>query len=90
MEFEIAVVRYGAASGASAVRLSLDDVVKNLAGQGPFAEIPVGGRNGGSFRYFGDYSLNLFEHIDLYGEPPSRALYDMAAVAILKNMCAFC
>jgi hypothetical protein len=85
VEFEIAVVRYGAASGTSAVRLSLDDVVKNLAGQGPFAKISVGGRNGGSFRYFGDYSLNLFEHIDLYGEPPSRALYDMAAVAILKN-----
>ena len=25
------------------------------------------------------------QHIDYYGEPPSRSLYDMAAVAIVKN-----
>ncbi|MGA9270399.1 MAG: hypothetical protein WBV45_07245 [Lutimonas sp.] len=25
------------------------------------------------------------QHIDYYGEPPSRSLYDMAAIAIVKN-----
>ena len=43
------------------------------------------GRHGGAFTNFGDYSVDLFEHIDLYGDPPSRALFDMAAVAIVKN-----
>jgi inosine-uridine nucleoside N-ribohydrolase len=85
VEFEIAVVRYGAESGTSAVRVTLQDVVQNLAGKGPYAPTPVTGRNGGTFTNFGDYSLNLLEHIDLYGDPPSRALYDMAAVAIVKN-----
>ena len=34
---------------------------------------------------FGDYSVDLFRNIDLHGDPPSRALFDMAAVAIVKN-----
>jgi purine nucleosidase len=46
---------------------------------------PVVGRHGGEFHTFGDYSVNLFEHINLHGDPPSRALFDMAAVAIVKN-----
>jgi hypothetical protein len=45
----------------------------------------VTGRYGGQFTNFGDYSVNLFEHIELHGNPPSRALFDMAAVAIVKN-----
>lgn len=85
VEFEMAVVRYGAASGTSAVRVTPQDLVANLAGKGPRAILPVTGRNGGTFVHFGDYSINLLEHIDLYGDPPSRALYDMAAVAIVKN-----
>lgn len=85
VEFEMAVVRYGAASGTSAVRVTPQDLVENLAGKGPRAASPVTGRNGGTFVHFGDYSINLLEHIDLYGDPPSRALYDMAAVAIVKN-----
>ena len=43
------------------------------------------GREGGSYQTFGDYSVALFERIQLNGNPPSRALYDMAAVAIVKN-----
>ena len=85
VEFEMAVVRYGAASGTSAVRVTPQDVVQNLAGKGPRAAAPVTGRNGGTFTNFGDYSLDLLEHVDLYGDPPSRSLYDMAAVAIVKN-----
>lgn len=85
VEFEMAVVRYGAPSGTSAVRVTPDDLVKNIAGKGPRVAAPVTGRNGGTFTNFGDYSINLLEHIDLYGDPPSRSLYDMAAVAIVKN-----
>ena len=43
------------------------------------------GRHGGTFHTFGDYSVNLFEHIDYHGNPPARALFDMAAVAIVKD-----
>ena len=43
------------------------------------------GRDGGTYGTFGDYSVALFERIQLNGNPPSRALYDMAAVAIVKN-----
>ncbi|HUG44429.1 MAG TPA: nucleoside hydrolase, partial [Acidobacteriota bacterium] len=53
--------------------------------KGPRVSPPVAGRHGGRFANFGDYSVSLFEHIELHGEPPSRALFDMAAVAIVKN-----
>ena len=46
---------------------------------------PVIGRHGGSFTNFGDYSIELFSKIDLYGDPPSRALFDLVALAVLKN-----
>lgn len=85
VEFEMAVVRYGEPSGTSAVRVTPDDLVQNVSGQGPRAAAPVIGRNGGEFTCFGDYSINLLENIDLYGNPPSRSLYDMAAVAIIKK-----
>jgi hypothetical protein len=45
----------------------------------------VVGRHGGEFTTFGDYSIDLFHHIELSGDPPSRALFDMAAVAIVKH-----
>ena len=85
VEFEIAVVRYGADSGTSAVRVTLSDVVKKLSGKGPSSRLPIVGRHGGTFTNFGDYSVNLLSNVDLYYDPPSRALYDMAATAILKN-----
>ena len=43
------------------------------------------GRHGEAFRTFGDYSVNLFAHIEFDRTPPSRALYDVGAAAILKN-----
>ena len=43
------------------------------------------GRHGDTFDNFGDYSVNLFKHIDYYGDPPARSLFDMAAVAVVKN-----
>jgi hypothetical protein len=83
--FEIAVVRYGKPSGTDAVRVTLTDVKNYMPSKGPHISIPVVGRHGKEFVNFGDYSLNLFENIELHGDPPSRALYDMAAVAIVKN-----
>ena len=34
---------------------------------------------------FGDYSVDLFRNAQMHGDPPSRALFDMVAVAIVKN-----
>ena len=45
----------------------------------------MAGRHGDRFTCFGDYSASLFKHIKLHGNPPTRSLYDMAAVAIVKN-----
>ncbi|HXE79570.1 MAG TPA: nucleoside hydrolase [Vicinamibacterales bacterium] len=83
--FEIALVRYGKDSGTDAVRVTPQEIRKRMAGRGPPVSPPVTGRHGGAFSRFGDYSISLFEHIELDGDPPSRALYDMAAVAIVKN-----
>ena len=54
-----------------------------MPGKGPRVTDSVIGRHGGSFTCFGDYSLNLFENFP--GHPDSRPLFDMAAVAIVKN-----
>jgi purine nucleosidase len=83
--FEIAVVRYGKPSGTDHVRVTRDEIHARMPGKGPHARTPVEGRNGGRFQSFGDYSVDLFDHIQMNGTPPSRALYDMAAVAIVKN-----
>ena len=84
--FEIAVVRYGDPSGTDAVRAMLDDIRTIMPGKGPEIDGPITGRHGGEFTNFGDYSVNLFENIDHYhGDPPARALFDVAAVAIVKN-----
>lgn len=83
--FEIVVVRYGDPSGTDAVRVTPDVMRARMPGKGPRIAAPVEGRNGGTFTTFGDYAVDLFEHIHLFGNPPSRALYDMAAVAIVKE-----
>jgi hypothetical protein len=83
--FEIVTVRYGKGTGTDAVRVTRDEIGKRMRGKGPRAASPVTGRHGGTFTTFGDYSVNLFAHIELDGTPPSRALFDMAAAAILKN-----
>jgi hypothetical protein len=82
---EIALVRYGKRTGTDAVRVTLADMEKNMPGVGPRIPRPVTGRHGGQFTTFGDYSIDLFHHVRLDGDPPSRALFDMAAVAIVKN-----
>lgn len=84
LDFEIVTVRYGKKSGSDAVKVSLDEVQKKMKNKGPKVKSVIG-RHGGSFTNFGDYSIELFSKIDLYGDPPSRALFDLVALAVLKN-----
>jgi inosine-uridine nucleoside N-ribohydrolase len=83
--FEMAIVRYGEPSGTAAVTVTREEISRFLTGKGPQSEIAITGRHGGTFNCFGNYSANLFEHAQMHGNPPSRALFDMAAVAIIKN-----
>ena len=85
LPFSIALVRYGKPSGTAAVRVTLADIQQRMPGLGPRTETPVMGRHGVAFSTFGDYSVNLFEHINYDDDPPSRALFDMAAAAIVKD-----
>jgi purine nucleosidase len=85
IDFEMVTVRYGKPSGTDAVKITKEEASTLLPGLGPRISTPVTGRHGGEFYCFGDYAANLFEHIDYHGDPPSRALFDMAAVAIAKN-----
>ncbi len=83
--FEMVTVRYGKPSGTAAVMVSKAQILHRMPEKGPEISTPVTGRHGGEFTNFGDYSVNLFERYTMWGEPPGRALFDMAAVAILKN-----
>ena len=83
--FEIALVRWGTPSGTAAVRVTRAEIHAKMPGKGPHIAEAVVGRNGGKFNTFGDYSIDLFDHINLEGSTQWRALFDMAAVAIVKN-----
>jgi purine nucleosidase len=85
VEFEMVTVSYGKTTGTSVVSATQEEINRIMPGKGPHIKTPVTGRHGSTFTNFGDYSVNLFEHIDYHGTPPSRSLYDMAAVAIVKN-----
>ncbi len=82
--FEMVMVRYGSPSGSDAVRVTPERIESEMAGVGPTVE-PIEGRHGGTFTTFGDYSINLFQGIDLHGDPPARALFDVVPLAILKD-----
>ncbi|WP_194975396.1 nucleoside hydrolase [Aquiflexum lacus] len=83
--FEMVTVRYGEPSGTDAVRVTQAEINTRMPGMGPKTTKPITGRHGGEFTTFGDYAVSLFEHIDYHGDPPSRALFDLVSVAILKN-----
>ncbi|MGB5359603.1 MAG: nucleoside hydrolase, partial [Eudoraea sp.] len=83
--FEMVTVRYGKPSGTDAVKVTKEEINQEMPGLGPTAKEPITGRHGGQFSTFGDYSVSLFEYIDYHGDPPSRPLFDMVAVAVLKN-----
>lgn len=83
--FEMATVRYGEPSGTAAVKAKRKDIYVRMPGLGPVVEEAVSGRHGGSFNCFGDYSVDLFRHIEHLEDGCFRSLYDMAAVAIVKD-----
>lgn len=83
--FEMVTVRYGEPSGTAAITVTQAQINETMPGRGPKIETPITGRHGGTYDNFGDYSVSLFEHIDYYNEARERALFDVAAVAIIKN-----
>lgn len=83
VQFEIALVRAGGSTGTASVLVSISEILDTMPGLGPAAAVPVVGRDGGEFTSFGDYSVDLFEHASLEGD--SRALYDLAAIAIARE-----
>jgi hypothetical protein len=85
VEFQMVTVRYGKETGTDFVKVTRPEIEQHMPGRGPVMPVPVMGRHNKAFTCFGDYSVNLFQHAEYYGDPPSRALFDMAAAAILKN-----
>ncbi len=83
--FEMVTVRYGKPSGTDFVKVTEDDVQQRIAPLGNTIAAPVYGRHGGEYFSFGTYAISLFDNTSYYGDPPSRSLFDMAAVAIVKN-----
>jgi purine nucleosidase len=66
--------------GTVEVRTTRTEITERLEGKGKIVE-PVEGRHGGEFDQLGDYLVNLWENVDQEG----RSLFDMAAVATVKN-----
>jgi hypothetical protein len=91
VDFEIVLVRYDQPTGTDAVKAFLSDIQEIMPGKGPLISSPVMGRDGKEYSSFGDYSVSLFEKIEEHddgydeGYDQARALFDMAAVAIVKN-----
>ena len=83
--FEMVTVRYGESSGTAAITVTQSQINDNMPGRGPQARAPVTGRHGGQYDNFGDYAVSLFQHIYYYNEARERALFDLAAVAVVKN-----
>ena len=82
---EMVMVRYGKPSGTDAIKVSQEEVNERMPGMGPEIEEPITGRHGGEYSTFGDYAVSLFEHIEYPDSTYRRALYDVGAVAVLKN-----
>lgn len=85
METEIALVAYGRGDGTDAVKIPIKEVERIMPGLGPHIADSIEGRNGGYFHSFGDYAVNLWQNMKLYGESQSRSLFDLAAVVIVKK-----
>jgi len=79
---EIVTVRLGGSlPGSAEVFTSVTEIRDKMPGLGPQASSPVTGRDGGTFSYFGDYSVDLFNNIG----KEFRSLFDLVALSILKN-----
>jgi hypothetical protein len=85
VDFEMVVVRNGDPSGTWGLQAYLEEILRRMPGLGPRISEPVIGRHGGEFFCFGDYSADLFSHAPRHGNPPWRSLYDVGAVAVVKN-----
>lgn len=85
IDFEMVTVRYGKPSGTDFVKLTKEEVATNMPKLGKRISTPIIGRHGGEFYTFGEYSISLFNHATFHGNPPTRSLFDMAAVAIVKS-----
>ncbi len=83
--FEMVTVRYGESSGTAAVKAKRQNIYIRMPGMGPVVDEAVTGRHGGTFTCFGDYSVDLFRHITDLEDGCFRSLFDMAAVAIVKD-----
>ena len=83
--FEMVTVRYGEPSGTAAITVTQSHINENMPGRGPQIEDPITGRHGGTYHNFGDYAVSLFEHIYYHDEARERALFDLAAVAVIKT-----
>ena len=83
--FEMVTVRYGLDSGTAYVKAKRKNIYIRMPGMGPVVDEPVTGRHGGTFTCFGDYSIDLFRHINHLEDGCFRSLFDMAAVAIVKD-----
>lgn len=83
--FEMVTVRYGQESGTAAVKAKRQNIYIRMPGLGPRVSEEVEGRHGGTFTSFGDYSVDLFRHIKHLEDGCFRSLFDMAAVAIVKD-----
>ena len=83
VRFEMVVVRYGENTGADAAKVDLETFRSKLSGIGPRIGEPIVGRHGGEFDCIGDYLVDLFENFP--GRPEERPLFDVTAVAVLKN-----
>lgn len=85
VEFEMVTVRYNKPSGSAAVTVTPAEMNANMKGKGPVSKNTITGRHGDKWNRFGDYSAQLFSKAKMHGNPPSRALFDMVVLAILKN-----
>jgi len=85
IETDIVLVAYGRKDGTDAVKVPIAEVKEKIPGLGPVISDSIEGRNGGYFNNFGDYALNLWENIELFGPDKSRSLFDLAALVILKK-----
>lgn len=83
--FEMVTVRYGQTSGTADVKIRRKEIYTRMPGSGPVVAEPVTGRHGGTFSCFGDYSVDLFKHITDMEDGCYRSLFDLAAVAIVKD-----
>lgn len=82
--FEIATVHYLKTGGTHDVMVSPEEIKQKMPDISPVPE-PVTGRDGKIYNSFGDYSVALFEQENRHSATEPRPLYDVAAVAIVKN-----